>query len=131
MRPSMRFLPQTAGLVLVICAVIFQATSSAQISRRARGSEAPGVPKTDQQKSGEALFTQNCTLCHTRDDSRAQKALGIWAPTELIGLFKIPSVTEEKVRSFIMEGEQGKMLAFKYIFEPKELDDLIAYLKIR
>ena len=89
------------------------------------------MPKTEEQKSGEARFMQNCTLCHTTNDSRGQKDLGILAPTELIGVYRLATVTDAAVRQRILGGFPGKMPAFKNTLDPKDVDDLIAYLKIR
>jgi mono/diheme cytochrome c family protein len=90
-----------------------------------------GRPQTEQQMRGEALFFQNCTLCHTTADNRGQKGLGILAPTELIGLYKRPGLSDTTVRQFIMTGSPGKMPGFRYTLSADDLDDLIAYLKIR
>jgi mono/diheme cytochrome c family protein len=89
----------------------------------------PGVPQTDQQRSGEARFIQNCTLCHVF--SAQKKSIGVQASTELVGLFKRPNITEAGVRQIILDGLPRKMPSFKYNFEPREVDDLVAYLKIR
>jgi mono/diheme cytochrome c family protein len=89
----------------------------------------PGVPQTLQQRSGEALFYQNCTLCHVY--SAQKKNIGIQAPTELIGLFKDPAIDEAAVKQLLMQGIPGKMPSFRYNFEPREIDDVVAYLKIR
>jgi len=89
----------------------------------------PGVPQTDQQRSGEARFIQNCTLCHVF--SAQKKSIGVQASTELVGLFEKSTVTEAGVRQIILDGLPKKMPGFKYNFEPREVDDLIAYLKIR
>jgi len=68
-------------------------------------------------------------LCHI---FTAQKAkVKVQAPTELIGLYKKPTITEEAVRQRIQQGIPRVMPSFQYNFQPSELDDLIAYLKIR
>ena len=90
----------------------------------------PGVPKTDQEWRGEALFIQNCVLCHI--PSNQKKYLGIQAPTLLIGAFRGEKpLTEANARRTITEGVPKLMPAFKYTLNAKQLDDLIAYLKIR
>ena len=89
----------------------------------------PGVPQTAQQTSGEALFYQNCTLCHVY--STQKRTVGIQAPSELIGLFKNGAVEEADVRQRIEQGVPGRMPSFRYNFEPREFDDVMAYLKIR
>ena len=89
----------------------------------------PGVPQTDQQRKGEALFFQNCTLCHVF--SGQKKALGIQATTELIGLYKKPTITDATVRNQVTQGLPGFMPSFQYTLRPNDVDDLIAYLRIR
>ena len=116
-----------ACLLLLVCGVIFPMTPAAQEGPAARSR--PGVPQTDQQRSGEARFVQNCTLCHVF--SAQKKSIGVQASTELVALFKRPTITEAGVRQIILEGLPKRMPSFKYNFEPREVDDLIAYLKIR
>ena len=112
-------------LVLVVCGFALPVALRAQES----GAATPGAPQTDQQKKGEALFLKNCALCHIHT---AQKAnLKIQASTELVGLFKKPTTTEAAVRQRLMQGIPGLMPSFQYALEPKDHDDLVAYLKIR
>ena len=120
----MRLIHRAAWLWLVAYVVLFPVMMTAQRgSDRAR----PGVPTTDQQKSGEALFYQRCPLCHVYTARTAAAR----SRTELVGFYKQPSVTDEAVRQLIMEGIPGRMPSFKYTFTLKELDDLVAYLKVR
>ena len=115
-----------AFLLLLVCGVIFPITLAAQ----GPGTRSvPGVPQTDQQRSGEALFIQNCTLCHVF--SNQKRSIGVQAPTELIGLFKKSGVNDENVRKIILEGMPNRMPSFTYTFESRDIDDLVAYLKIR
>jgi mono/diheme cytochrome c family protein len=102
---------------------------SLDLAAQRPASPRPGRPETDQQKSGEALFRDNCALCHVH--SAAKKRLGTTAATELIELFKKPSVTEASVRRFVLDGLPGQMPSFTHYMTPRELDDLVAYLKIR
>ena len=95
----------------------------------AQSGSAPKAVMTDQQLSGEAYFYQNCTLCHVY--SGQKKALGLQASSELKGLFKSPSTSEASVRQVIQKGIPGMMPGFQYTLEGKQLDDLIAYLKVR
>lgn len=118
-----------AGLLVAGCAALAPVTLMAQEGGTPR--QRAGQPRTEQQKSGEALFFQNCPLCHTTADNRGQKGLGILAPTELIGLYARPGLTDAAVRQFILNGSPGKMPGFRYTLSGEDLDDLIAYLKIR
>jgi len=122
----MRVFHRIAYLLLAVSGVIFPMTPAAQ---EAPARNRPGVPQTDQQRSGEALFIQNCTLCHVF--SAQKKSIGVQASTELVGLFRKATINEANVRQIILEGFPAKMPSFKYNFEPREIDDLVAYLKIR
>ena len=116
-----------AYLLLLVCGVIFSVTLAAQQGPGTRSR--PGVPQTDQQRRGEALFVKNCSLCHVF--SNQKKTLGIQSPTELVGLFKKPTINDDNVRQTVLEGIPKIMPSFRYNFEPHEVDELIAYLKIR
>jgi mono/diheme cytochrome c family protein len=126
MTNTTRFLHRSAILWLAACVVLLPTTVVAQ---RAAPAATPGVPKTDQQKSGEALFQQNCTLCHV--PSNDKRRYGIQSSTQLIGLFERPTITDDAVRQFILAGLPGLMPSFQYTLVASELDDLIAYLRIR
>lgn len=101
-------------------------TVPAPLASQARNS---ATTLTDQQKKGEALFLQKCPLCHV--PSNQKKTLGISASTDLVGLFKRPTANEPAVRRVIQEGIAGLMPTFRYSFTTGELDDLVAYLKVR
>jgi len=118
-----------AGLLFLASAIAFPLAPAAQSDEAGPRSSSPGQPQTDQQKRGEAIFFKNCHLCHI---FTAQKAkVKVQAPTELIGLYKKPTITDEAVRQRIQQGIPRVMPSFQYNFQPSELDDLIAYLKIR
>lgn len=121
----MHSLFRVACLALLGFGVLFPAGLAAQ----GAASAAPGVPKTDQQKSGEALFQQNCTLCHVFSGDK--KRFGVQSSTELIGLYKRPTVADDAVRLLIQGGLPGRMPSFRYTLAPREVDDLVAYLRIR
>src|SRR5688572_14757845 len=108
----MRFLLRLACLCWLAPAVLLPATLDAQAGPAA----APGVPKTDQQKSGEAIFQLNCTLCHVFSGDK--KRFAVQASTELIGLFKKPGLTDDSVRQFIVTGLPGRMPSFRYSLAP-------------
>lgn len=88
----------------------------------------PGRPQTDAQKRGEAIFAKNCHLCHIFSTQKVELKI---LSTQLVGLFKDPATTEDGVRQVIQQGIPRKMPSFKYNFQPSEMDDLIAYMKIR
>lgn len=78
-----------------------------------------------QQKSGEAWFVQNCTLCHMPTNQK--KKLKIQAPP-LEGMFG-EDADSESLRQFIEQGVPGMMPGFRYGLDAKQIDDIIAYLK--
>ena len=119
---------KVAGLLFLAFAIAFPVAPAAQSDQPAPRS-APGRPQTDQQKRGEAIFFKNCHLCHIFTAQKAE--VKVQAPTELIGLYKKPTITDEAVRQRIQQGIPRLMPSFQYNFQPSELDDLIAYLKIR
>jgi len=79
----------------------------------------------EQQRRGEALFVQNCTLCHM--PSNQKKKLGIQA-LPLTGVFGEDADTDA-LRQLIQQGLPGKMPGFRYGLETKDIDDVVAYLK--
>jgi len=91
--------------------------------------EAPSSPAklTEQETRGENLFRQRCSLCHL------PRKLKFGSPAvvgpDLAGLFKEAGPDKMKLlRGSILKGSPN-MPGFQYGLEPKEVDDLIAYLK--
>ncbi len=89
---------------------------------------APGKPQTDDQLRGEARFMKTCFLCH--NPTAQTRRLNI-AVTNLVGLFNRPGITEQYVRERIQGGIPGRMPAYEHTYTSAQLDELIAYLKIR
>jgi mono/diheme cytochrome c family protein len=87
-----------------------------------------GKLQTEEQKRGDAIFHKNCHLCHIATGQK--RSLKINAD-ELVGLFQRPNISEQGVRQLIQSGIPKRMPSFQYNFTPAEVDDLIAYLKIR
>ncbi len=93
-----------------------------------RSATLPGSEKlSGEAKRGEGLFLQRCSLCHL------PRKLKFGSPPVvgpiLSGQFKDASPDQLKVlRGFIMKGGPD-MPGFQYGLEPKQVDDLIAYLK--
>ena len=118
-------------LVFIAAIFIFPALSSAQESGAdqpaagARKSAAARPMLNEQQKSGEAWFVQNCTLCHMPTNQK--KRLKIVAPP-LEGMFG-EDADSQVLRQFIEQGIPGKMPAFRFGLEQKQIDDIVAYLK--
>ena len=85
------------------------------------------VQLSDQERRGEGFFLQRCSLCHL------PRKLKFGSPPvigpSLAGLFKDATPEQMKVlRGFILKGGPN-MPGFQYGLEPREIDDLIAYLK--
>ena len=119
------------SLLLILSVFIFSVVSSAQESgvdrstASVRKSAAARPSLNEQQKSGEALFVQNCTLCHM--PSNQKKRLKIQAPP-LEGMYG-ENADGDVLRQFIQQGVPGMMPAFRFGLEPKQVDDIVAYLK--
>jgi mono/diheme cytochrome c family protein len=88
----------------------------------------PGTEKlSEQAKRGEGLFLQRCSLCHL------PRKLKFGSPPvigpSLSGQFNDAAPDQLKIlRGFILKGGPD-MPGFQYGLEPKEVDDLIEYLK--
>jgi mono/diheme cytochrome c family protein len=82
---------------------------------------------SEQARRGEGLFLQRCSLCHL------PRKLKFGSPPvigpSLSGQFKDAAPDQLKIlRGFILKGGPD-MPGFQYGLEPKEVDDLIEYLK--
>jgi mono/diheme cytochrome c family protein len=88
----------------------------------------PGAEKMSEEvRRGEGLFLQRCSLCHL------PRKLKLGSPPvigpSLSGQFKDAAPDQLKIlRGFILKGGPD-MPGFQYGLDPKEVDDLIAYLK--
>jgi mono/diheme cytochrome c family protein len=92
-----------------------------------------GVRLTEQQTRGAGLFIQRCALCHLAktfgQGGNKYCCVSSLGPN-LGGLYKDLTPTQEKaMRQFILNGGPTYMPAWKYALEPKEIDDIVAYLK--
>ena len=82
---------------------------------------------TEQETRGENLFRQRCSLCHLPRKLKfgSHAVVG----PDLTGLFKEAGPDKMKLlKGSILKGSPN-MPGFQYGLEPKEVDDLIAYLK--
>jgi mono/diheme cytochrome c family protein len=119
--------------VAIIALVGLAALHSGRIScLRAQSKPAatsPGaVTLSEEAKRGQGLFLQRCSLCHL------PRKLKFGSPPvigpSLSGQFKDASPDQMKVlRGFILKGGPD-MPGFQYGLEPKEVDDLIEYMKM-
>jgi mono/diheme cytochrome c family protein len=118
-------------VVLLVCGIVFSAPLKAQQYEYWKQSSSDTL--TEQQKAGELLFQLNCPFCHepvrrNRKDPNSK----LTARVKLLDhLFSGANPrTEDYVRQTILHGVPQRMPSFQYILEPKELDDLIAFLKV-
>jgi mono/diheme cytochrome c family protein len=82
---------------------------------------------SDDARRGEGLFLQRCSLCHLPRNLKfgSPPVIG----PSLSGQFKDAAPDQLKIlRGFILKGGPD-MPGFQYGLEPKDVDDLIAYLK--
>ena len=87
------------------------------------------VKLTEQQDRGARLFFQRCALCHlpkTNSKACCAPSLG----PDLISDFKnAPPAKEKALKEIILKGGPTYMPGWQYALEPKDIDDIIAYLK--
>ncbi len=116
-------------LLLILLIVTFPAALSAQGGGMASALGVTiGKLETDAQKRGDAVFHKNCHLCHISTPQKRELNIAF---TELVGLFKQPNITDQAVRQLIQAGIPGRMPSFRYGLNESQLNDLIAYLRIR
>jgi mono/diheme cytochrome c family protein len=110
------------------CAALCAGGSTSLSAQSKPAATAPAIEKlNDQETRGQGLFLQRCSLCHL------PRKLKFGSPPvigpSLSGQFKDATPDQMKIlRGFISKGGPN-MPGFQYGLEPKELDDLIAYLK--
>lgn len=126
----MKFLAGVGKVSLVVGLLALAANIVAQSEQAP--SFRPGLNLSDQQRKGEYLFLQRCAVCHqaryTKSASESELPVVF---KNLEGLFKdARSDRDEAVRDVIWKGAAG-MPGWQYALEPREIDDLIAYLKVR
>ena len=107
----------------------FYAGENSYLSAQSKpGATLPAAGKLSEQEArGEGLFLQRCSLCHL------PRKLKFGSPPvigpSLSGQFKDADPEQQKtLRGFILKGGPD-MPGFQYGLEPKEVDDLVAYLK--
>jgi len=97
----------------------------------AQGKAATTLPAvqtlSEDARRGEGLFLQRCSICHLPRNLKfgSPPVIG----PSLSGQFKDAAPDQLKIlRGFILKGGPD-MPGFQYGLEPKEVDDLIAFLK--
>jgi len=116
-------------IITVAWVAIFYSSGTAYLRAQSKPAVTPpGAEKPGEQATrGEGLFLQRCSLCHL------PRKLKFGSPPVigpiLSGQFKDATPDQLKtLRGFILKGGPD-MPGFQYGLEPKEVDDLIAYLK--
>jgi mono/diheme cytochrome c family protein len=108
---------------------VFRSDSGSRLRAQARPSVNPPAAEklSVEERRGEGLFLQRCSLCHL------PRKLKFGSPPVigpiLSGQFKDANPDQLKIlRGFILKGGPD-MPGFQYGLESGEIDDLIAYLK--
>jgi len=82
---------------------------------------------SEQQMRGEGLFLQRCSICHLA--RKLKFGSPATAGPSLSGLFRDAGPDDLKVlRGIILKGSPN-MPGFQYGLEPKQIDDVIAFLR--
>jgi mono/diheme cytochrome c family protein len=115
------------AVVLVFAALSGHETVNLLAQNKAAATPSNTEKLSDEARRGEGLFLQRCSLCHL------PRKLKFGSPPvigpSLSGQFKDAGPDQMKIlRGFILKGGPD-MPGFQYGLEPKEVDDLIAYLK--
>jgi mono/diheme cytochrome c family protein len=117
-----------AVLACVLSLAMFYSPGAERLLAQTPAAAASSPAKLNEQETrGENLFRQRCSLCHL------PRKLKFGSPAvigpDLAGLFKEAGPDKMKLlRGTILKGSPD-MPGFQYGLEPKEIDDLIAYLK--
>ena len=125
------FMRRAIQLVLLLALGLFGFTTGLMAQSSKPGSTfKPNPNLNEQQKRGQFLFLERCALCHVPKygkDVSTPRIPPVWFNLE--GLFKNADPDQEKtVREQILNGSD-RMPGWKYTLGPKQIDDIIAYLK--
>jgi len=111
----------------IVGLMILPGTMQAQSNRPPLPGQRSGL--NEQQKRGEGLFLQRCSICHFPKEVKPKTEPSVGP--DLSGLLKDDKSgnKQKAVRQYILNGGPN-MPGFQYGLEPKEVDDLIAYMKV-
>jgi mono/diheme cytochrome c family protein len=126
-------MPRNKTVVAVLACILglamfYSPGSEPLLAQNAPAAAASSPAKLNEQETrGENLFRQRCSLCHL------PRKLKFGSPAvsgpDLTGLFREAGPDKMKLlKGSILKGSPN-MPGFQYGLEPKEVDDLIAYLK--
>ena len=90
---------------------------------------APNFKITEQEYRGAGIFFQRCALCHlpkTNSKACCSPSLG---PNLTVSFKNVTPDKEKVLREIILKGGPTFMPGWQYALEPKDIDDIIAYLK--
>lgn len=142
---SSKKIPTVVFLASLIVLLMFCAGYVAEISAQEGSSYTPPVTKQapirhasgtkldEQQQRGAGLFIQRCALCHLSKSfgtgGSKYCCVASLGPS-LSGMFKnMDPEQEQAMREIILNGGPTYMPGWKYGLTPKDVDDIIAYLK--
>jgi mono/diheme cytochrome c family protein len=126
-------MPRTKILIVTVASILGLVNINPGRTARLLAQNRPATGQSateklsEQETRGEGLFRQRCSLCHL------PRKLKFGSPAvigpDLTGLFKEAGPDKQKLlKGSILKGGPD-MPGFQYGLEPKEVDDLIAYLK--
>jgi mono/diheme cytochrome c family protein len=119
----------SGAFVVILLLAAFYSPGSGLLLAQNAPAKAPSSPAklTEQETRGENLFRQRCSLCHL------PRKLKFGSPPvigpDLTGVFKEASPDKLKLLTGSILKGGPDMPGFQYGLEPKEVDELIAYLK--
>lgn len=123
-----------AWLTLLACvATSSMALAAQEMGEHAAGSSTATAQKSqvarpvlnEQQKRGEAIFVQNCTLCHIPTSQKKRLKMPVAVLEGEYG----EEADADALRQFIQQGIPGKMPGFRYGLNQQQIDDVVAFLK--
>jgi mono/diheme cytochrome c family protein len=120
---------------LMLVAFYFGVASAFVTVQAQSGNTARKSARTDQEKRGQAIFVQRCSICHLSKLEDAQGRPGVrpfksFGPS-LNGVLPKDADLDQvtAVRQFILHGTD-RMPGFQYALQPNEIDNIVAFLKI-
>ena len=119
-------------LLPLACAVVLPVTLAGQAGQPSAKAPAATPMLNEQQRRGDALFNQYCPLCHVpnRRVSKDPDSEAVPRVSSLDGRIREGRLSEADARATIQKGIPKRMPGFQYTLGSKEMDDLIAYLKV-
>ncbi len=115
-------------LMLLTALLLAPGPSSPLLAQSASMSRPANPNLTPKQSRGENLFLQRCSVCHLR----RQLKFGSPPTTgpSLQGLFRSDDPEEQQRLLEQIRNGSPNMPGFRYGLDPRQIDDLISYLKV-